>query len=122
MISANTSTIVHWDDPQFADDLRNVQVLEVEKIRSGESLKKGLYDLSYIALDESDNSARCDFQVHVLREFCKIPEPPINGQRDCSDWGPGGRFKVCQIKCNPGLHFSEPVPKFLCLRIFFTVS
>lgn len=112
VISANTSTIVHWDDPQFVDDLRNVQVLEVEKIKSGESLKKGIYDLSYVALDESGNSARCDFQVHVLREFCKIPDAPVNGQRECSDWGPGGRFKVCQIKCNPGLHFSEPVPNF----------
>lgn len=112
VISSNTSTIVNWDDPQFADDLRNVHVTEVEKIKPGESLKKGVYDLSYLATDESGNSARCDFQIHVLREFCKIPEPPVNGQRECSDWGPSGRFKVCQIKCNVGLYFSEPVPKF----------
>ncbi len=112
IISENSSTVVHWDEPQFTDDLRSVQVLELEKIRSGESLKKGTYDLSYIAVDETGNSARCDFQVHVLREFCKVPLPPIGGERECSDWGPGGRFKVCKIACNHGLQFAQPIPKF----------
>ncbi len=113
VISANTSTIVHWDEPAFVDDLRSLDVVEVERIKSGDSLKKGVYDLSYLATDAGGNTARCDFQVHVMREFCPLPEPPVNGSRECSDWGPGGRFKTCTIKCNhPGLHFSEPVPKF----------
>jgi hypothetical protein len=30
----------------------------------------------------------------------------------CKDWGSGGQFKVCEIACNAGLRFSQPVPKF----------
>ncbi|CAG2119816.1 unnamed protein product, partial [Medioppia subpectinata] len=50
--------------------------------------------------------------VHVVREFCRVPPAPVGGERECSDWGPGGRFKVCRIKCNQGLQFSQPIPKF----------
>jgi len=30
----------------------------------------------------------------------------------CKDWGSGGQFKVCEIACNAGSRFSQPVPKF----------
>ena len=69
IISDNSSTVVHWDEPQFADDLRSVQVNEVTQLKSGQALKKGVYDLSYLAVDEAGNAARCDFQVSLALKF-----------------------------------------------------
>lgn len=37
---------------------------------------------------------------------------PVGGSQVCKDWGAGGQFKVCEIACNTGLRFSEPVPEF----------
>lgn len=37
---------------------------------------------------------------------------PLGGTQVCKDWGAGAQFKVCQISCQPGLRFSEPVPEF----------
>lgn len=37
---------------------------------------------------------------------------PLGGTQICKDWGAGAQFKVCQISCQPGLRFSEPVPEF----------
>lgn len=36
----------------------------------------------------------------------------MGGFQQCKDWGSGGQFKVCEIQCNSGLKFSQPVPKF----------
>ncbi|KAI1303707.1 Fibropellin-1 [Halotydeus destructor] len=112
VISKNMSTFVQWEEPQFVDDLKSVQVAEANNYRPGQAFLPGEYDISYVAVDESGNTARCDFQIHVLREFCPLPLPPVGGERACSDWGPGGRFKVCKIVCNPGMEFAKPVPDF----------
>lgn len=112
VITENASTVVFWDEPQFADDLRSVQVSEVASYRSGQALQWGTYDLSYVGTDEAGNAARCDFQIHVIKDFCPVPPPPVNGERQCSDWGPGGRFKACSVACNAGYEFSEVVPDF----------
>lgn len=37
---------------------------------------------------------------------------PLGGTQNCKDWGAGGQFKVCDIACNSGLRFSEPIPEF----------
>jgi len=37
---------------------------------------------------------------------------PEGGSAQCSGWGPGGHFKACEITCNAGLKFSQPVPQF----------
>lgn len=112
VISKNVSTVVTWDEPAFVDDLRSVQVSESHGYTPGQSFLPGEYDISYIAVDESGNSARCDFQIHVVKSFCPVPPAPVGGEKSCSEWGPGGRFKICQIKCNPGFEFSVPVPEF----------
>ena len=112
VISKNVTTFVNWDVPQFVDDLKSVQVAEANNNRPGQAFLPGEYDISYVAVDESGNTARCDFQIHVLREFCPLPLPPIGGERRCTDWGPGGRFKVCKIMCNQGLEFAQPIPEF----------
>jgi len=114
VISRNITTTVTWDEPSFVDDLspRSVQVAEAHGFTPGMAFFPGDYDVSYVAVDESGNTARCDFQIHVLKDFCPLPLPPSGGERVCSDWGPGGRFKICSIKCSPGLEFSVPVPDF----------
>lgn len=50
--------------------------------------------------------------VNFPAEFCPPLADPIGGFQVCKDWGYGGQFKVCEIGCNAGLRFSEPVPKF----------
>lgn len=50
--------------------------------------------------------------MSVLSEFCPLLADPIGGVQQCKDWGAGGQFKVCEISCNTGLRFSEPVPEF----------
>jgi hypothetical protein len=48
----------------------------------------------------------------LAAEFCPELSDPIGGTQMCKDWGSGGQFKVCEIACNAGLRFSQPVPKF----------
>lgn len=50
--------------------------------------------------------------VCCLAEFCPPLADPVGGFQQCKDWGSGGQFKVCEIQCNSGLKFSQPVPKF----------
>ncbi len=51
-----------------------------------------------------------------LDSFCPPLDPPQGGSQQCEDWGPGGRFKVCRIRCDDGLRFSQPVPQ-VCLAM-----
>lgn len=69
----------------------------------------GTYDVARVAYDAAGNSASCYFKVYVLEEFCPKLEDPVGGVQHCTDWGPGGRFKVCKIECNEGLKFSTEV-------------
>ena len=54
----------------------------------------------------------CAILCSLVAEFCPPLADPIGGTQVCKDWGYGGQFKVCEISCNPGLQFSESVPKF----------
>lgn len=69
----------------------------------------GTYDVARVAYDAAGNSASCYFKVYVLDDFCPKLEDPVGGVQRCTDWGPGGRFKVCKIECNEGLKFSTEV-------------
>ncbi|XP_067122803.1 uncharacterized protein [Centruroides vittatus] len=112
IISKNNTAIVNWEEPRFVDDLNSLHVEERNGLRPGQSFMQGTYDLSYVAADESGNTAKCDFKLHILDKFCPLPPPPEGGSRHCSDWGPGGRFKVCTITCEKDLEFSQVIPKF----------
>lgn len=52
------------------------------------------------------------FVNFISAEFCPPLADPVGGTQQCKDWGSGGQFKVCEIQCNAGLKFSQPVPKF----------
>jgi len=113
VITPNVSTSIEWDEPHFIDDLaKPVAVAEQNNLKPGAMFSHGVYDLSYIAVDESGNTARCDFQIRVLRDFCPIPLAPINGRANCKAWGPNGRFRTCSIECNEGFEFSQPVSQY----------
>uniref|UniRef100_A0A6G1S766 Sushi, von Willebrand factor type A, EGF and pentraxin domain-containing protein 1 n=1 Tax=Aceria tosichella TaxID=561515 RepID=A0A6G1S766_9ACAR len=113
VITPNASTSIEWDEPHFIDDLaKPVAVAEQNNLKPGASFAHGVYDLSYIAVDESGNTARCDFQIRVLKDFCPIPLAPINGRANCKTWGPNGRFRTCSIECNDGYEFSQPVSQY----------
>ncbi|XP_055948273.1 uncharacterized protein LOC129981454 isoform X2 [Argiope bruennichi] len=112
VVTPNTSAAVTWKEPSFVDSMHTLYVMEHRGYTPGQTLSRGIHQLSYIAKDAEGNTARCDFRIHILKEFCPLPAPPVNGQRHCSDWGPNGRFKVCSITCNSNLEFSQPVAKF----------
>ncbi|XP_015790438.1 uncharacterized protein LOC107367263 isoform X1 [Tetranychus urticae] len=111
--SKNGSAAVEWEEPQFVDDLKSVQVIRSPAdIVQGQIFPPGTYEISYIAVDEAGNSAKCDFKVRVIRERCPVPLPPIGGEKVCGDWGKGGMNKYCKIHCNPGHAFSQPIPYY----------
>lgn len=112
IISRNGSAQVTWDEPEFTDNVGVVRVIERNGHRSKQTLLFGTYDIIYIASDAAGNTAMCSFKVSVLSEFCQPLADPIGGSQSCKDWGAGGQFKVCEISCNPGLRFSEPIPEF----------
>lgn len=112
IISRNGSAQVMWDEPAFTDNVGIARIVERSGHRSGQTLLWGTYDITYIASDSAGNTATCSFKVSVLSEFCPQLADPVGGTQVCKDWGAGGQFKVCEISCNPGLRFSEPVPEF----------
>ncbi|XP_043234344.1 uncharacterized protein LOC122387849 [Amphibalanus amphitrite] len=110
--ASNGSTIVRWDEPRFSDDDKLMSVIEINDHAPGQLFPWGSHDIVYIAKDDAENSALCSFRVHVLKEICPTPEDPKGGYQECSTWGPNGRFRYCQIRCDPGLQFSQPIPDF----------
>ncbi|GFW80085.1 sushi, von Willebrand factor type A, EGF and pentraxin domain-containing protein 1 [Trichonephila clavipes] len=112
VISNKKSTAITWEEPRFTDDLRAVKIMEMNNLESGQSLSRGVHDLTYVATDEAGNTEKCSFRINIMNEFCTIPMPPVGGQLGCADWGPGGNFKVCTITCDEGLEFSENIPRF----------
>lgn len=112
VIARNGSAVVTWDEPRFSDNVAVVRIEEKGGHRPGQTLLWGTYHVAYVAFDAAGNSATCAFKVYLLPEFCPSLADPIGGVQMCKDWGSGGQFKVCEIACNPGLKFSQPVPKF----------
>lgn len=140
IITKNGSAIVSWDEPHFTDNVGITKIQEKNGHRPGQTLLWGIYQIAYVASDAAGNTATCTFKVSVLCEYIRIhlfykiichvkltsnihcpvvlaefcPElpDPIGGQQSCKDWGAGGQFKVCEIACNPGLRFSQEIPKF----------
>lgn len=112
IIARNGSSVVNWDEPHFSDNVAVTKVIEKNGHRRGQTLLWGTYDITYIASDAAGNTATCGFKVSLLSEFCPPLADPIGGSQACKDWGAGGQFKVCEIACQPGMRFSEPVPDF----------
>ena len=106
------SAIVRWDIPNFSDNVGVEKVINKGGLRPEQALQWGTYDVAYVAYDGAGNTAQCDFKIYVLKQFCPPLDPPENGIQDCKDWGPGGRFKTCEIDCGDGYEFSQNVPKF----------
>lgn len=112
VISSKKSATIAWEEPRFTDDLRSIKVVEKNGLLSGQSLTRGVHELTYVAEDDAGNTEKCSFRINIMNEFCAMPMPPVGGQLGCGDWGPGGNFKVCTITCDEGLEFSEPVSRF----------
>ncbi|XP_052128948.1 sushi, von Willebrand factor type A, EGF and pentraxin domain-containing protein 1 [Frankliniella occidentalis] len=112
VVARNGSAVVSWDEPEFSDNIGVSNVVERSGHRPGQSLLWGTYHIAYVAYDQAGNAATCSFKVYVLSEFCPELADPVGGKQTCKDWGAGGQFKVCEISCNSGLRFSQPVPRF----------
>lgn len=112
IVAKNGSTVVNWEEPRFNDNIGISKIVERNGHRSGETLLWGIYDVMYLAYDAAGNTASCGFRVTIVAEFCPALADPLGGSQSCKDWGAGGQFKVCEIACNPGMKFSQVVPKF----------
>ncbi|KAK7079934.1 Calcium ion binding, partial [Halocaridina rubra] len=112
VITRNGSDVVDWDEPQFSDNIGINQIVDKSGYSPGQAFTWGTYHVASVAYDAAGNSATCSFNVYVLEKFCPKLDDPVGGVQRCSDWGPGGRFKVCKIECNDGLKFSTQVPDF----------
>ena len=111
-LSKSNQTLVNFEEPQFIDDLKSIQIASENDLRSGQLYAPGEYRLTYIAADESGNTEKCSFHLYVLKEHCPMPSAPINGEKICHEWGVNSKFKVCRIQCNEKLAFAQPVPEF----------
>ncbi|XP_064091137.1 sushi, von Willebrand factor type A, EGF and pentraxin domain-containing protein 1-like isoform X2 [Macrobrachium nipponense] len=112
VIARNGSKVVDWDEPHFSDNIGIEQVVDKSGYSPGQAFTWGTYQVARVAYDAAGNSAMCSFNVYVLPDFCPTLDDPVGGVQRCSNWGPGGRFKVCKIECNDGLKFSTRVPDF----------
>ncbi|XP_018013808.1 sushi, von Willebrand factor type A, EGF and pentraxin domain-containing protein 1 isoform X2 [Hyalella azteca] len=112
VITKNGSAVVNWDRPRFTDNIGIEKTIEKSGYFPGQAFALGTYHIATVAYDAAGNSATCSFNVYVLEDFCEDLADPVGGTQRCSNWGPGGRFKVCSIECNPGLKFSTQVPDF----------
>lgn len=113
IVPQNRSAQVTWDEPHFSDNVGVTKIIERNGHRPGQTLLRGTHEITYIASDAAGNTATCSFTIYVLADqFCPTPADPIGGSKSCKIWGPGGQFQVCDISCNSGLRFSEPVPEF----------
>uniref|UniRef100_A0A182Y3Y1 Notch n=1 Tax=Anopheles stephensi TaxID=30069 RepID=A0A182Y3Y1_ANOST len=112
VVAKNGSTAVSWEEPRFTDNIGISKIVERNGHRSGETLLWGIYDVMYLAYDAAGNTASCAFKVTIVAEFCPALADPLGGSQSCKDWGAGGQFKVCEIACNPGMKFSQIVPRF----------
>ncbi|XP_071520140.1 uncharacterized protein uif isoform X2 [Panulirus ornatus] len=112
VITRNGSAVVNWDEPLFSDNMGIEHVVDKSGYSPGQAFTWGTYHIARVVYDAAGNSATCSFNVYVLEDFCPKLDDPVGGVQRCSDWGPGGRFKVCKIECNEGLRFSTQVPDF----------
>ncbi|XP_045124302.1 sushi, von Willebrand factor type A, EGF and pentraxin domain-containing protein 1-like isoform X1 [Portunus trituberculatus] len=112
VITHNGSAVVDWDEPLFTDNIGVTNHLDKSGYSPGQAFSWGTYDVARVAYDAAGNAGTCYFKVYVLEDFCPKLEDPVGGIQRCTDWGPGGRFKVCKIECNEGLKFSTEVPDF----------
>ncbi|KAK3869849.1 hypothetical protein Pcinc_024872 [Petrolisthes cinctipes] len=111
-ITRNGSAVVTWDEPLFSDNIGVEEYTDNSGYYPGQAFTWGTYHIARAAYDAAGNAATCSFNVYVVEELCPELENPEGGVKRCWDWGPGGRFKVCKIECNPGLQFSVEVPDF----------
>ena len=79
-LSKSNQTLVQFDEPQFIDDLKSVQIASENDLRSGQLYAPGEYHLTYIAADESGNTEKCSFNLYVLKEHCPMPLSPVGGE------------------------------------------
>ena len=64
--SEKEEAFVNWDVPKFVDN--SDSLLVVTQNTDPGLFRVGLYNISYRAVDESDNEAFCIFQLVVLRK------------------------------------------------------
>ncbi|KAL3108453.1 hypothetical protein niasHT_015375 [Heterodera trifolii] len=101
-------TNISWQEPNFVSTRPSVEIVRVEQnVKPGQVFTTGHFSALYVAFDNrSVPLAICRFSIHVVRQFCAEPEPPVNGVQQCENWGPALRFRACSVRCHPGHAFS----------------
>ncbi|XP_070544274.1 uncharacterized protein [Ptychodera flava] len=103
-------TNVDYGELDYED---NVGVVDVScSIENGSPLAWGVYSVTCVAYDASENSATCSFKIYVTPFDCEDPVPPIEGSKTCDTWQYG---IFCTIGCKVGKVFTVlPAPYYTC--------
>lgn len=96
--SADRITTVTWTPPTFNNIGANGYVMEPTH-QPGSTYTWGIYDVTYVGVDGSNNRAFCNFRLYVREKNCERPPNPYNGQQTCSQDPVSGR-QGCMISCN----------------------
>nr|XP_002125537.4 uncharacterized protein LOC100176236 isoform X1 [Ciona intestinalis] len=105
-------TFVPWTRPQFVDNSGNAPFISSN--REPGYFGKGIHNVTYTAIDGSDNSESCSFSVVVneINPTCGSPFIPRHSQLTCATNIAG--IQTCQISCMNGYRLTLSDPKIIC--------
>ncbi|KAK3735373.1 hypothetical protein QZH41_008705 [Actinostola sp. cb2023] len=91
----------------------NVRVTSISTdLVNGTRLSWGDYKVTYTAMDQAGNTAKCILKITITsKNACQRPTPPKNGALACDNIHAGMH---CTVHCNPGYVFSLPMPLYIC--------
>uniref|UniRef100_A0A1B0CMR2 Sushi, von Willebrand factor type A, EGF and pentraxin domain-containing protein 1 n=2 Tax=Lutzomyia longipalpis TaxID=7200 RepID=A0A1B0CMR2_LUTLO len=88
---------VEWEDPIIYDN-SNMNLNVTQSMETG-YLQPGSYQVTYTAVDLSNNTASCTMNITVKELKCEKPNFPDNGKMICAS---NETQMWCHIICNPG--------------------
>uniref|UniRef100_T1IH35 Sushi, von Willebrand factor type A, EGF and pentraxin domain-containing protein 1 n=1 Tax=Strigamia maritima TaxID=126957 RepID=T1IH35_STRMM len=115
--TTSTSPItVDWKEPEFDDDSDIVRITyQSHQPKKDKFAPNQTHRIKYIATDDYNNSATCEFELRLNPYECLYKRPPLHGKLSCNkiQFGAG---QECTVTCNKGFeHVEKPLPVYKCL-------
>lgn len=113
-VERNTTEVqvaVYWKEPIFKDNSKEDVTIR-KSHEPGHTFEVGRHSVIYMAIDASQNVAKCRFEVIVTQNECPYYPPPVNGAFACDDWMLG---QFCQVYCDARYDFNfQPAEWYIC--------